>query len=115
MELALNEEKISLDSLIRFLESQRFFPKREDLEAILRRVDHKGDHSINFEEFCEITSLNEFNLSPEEAELESSRHSPIKEEIQKDLKESHAIHRSNSNQERLDSLEDSIDKMQKSP
>lgn len=40
-------------------------PKPEELEAILRRVDHEGNQTINFNEFIELTSFNENNLSSE--------------------------------------------------
>lgn len=40
-------------------------PRAEELEAILRRVDHEGNQSINFNEFSEMTACNEHNLSPE--------------------------------------------------
>ncbi len=49
-----------------FLESNNFHAKREDLEAILRRVDHDGNQRISFDEFCEITSVNEQKLNEHE-------------------------------------------------
>jgi hypothetical protein len=44
---------------VSFLSQNNFYPKREDLEAILRRVDHSGDHLISFDEFNEITGFND--------------------------------------------------------
>lgn len=44
-----------MSDLIYFLEQNGFYPRTEDLEAILRRCDHDADRSLNFEEFCEIT------------------------------------------------------------
>lgn len=61
LQISNNEEDISLDSLINFLEGNGFLVRREDIEAILRRVDHNANQRINYEEFTEITSVNEFN------------------------------------------------------
>jgi len=46
---------ISMSDLIYFLENNGFYPRTEDLEAILRRCDHDADRALNFEEFCEVT------------------------------------------------------------
>lgn len=48
---------ISMSDLIYFLENNGFYPRTEDLEAILRRCDHDADRAFNFEEFCEIVQL----------------------------------------------------------
>jgi hypothetical protein len=48
---------ISMSDLIAFLEQNGFYPRTEDLEAILRRCDHDADRSLSFEEFSEITQL----------------------------------------------------------
>jgi len=53
--LSHGEDSISLDNLCRFLEENGFFPKRDDLEAILRRCDHDANQNINFAEFIEIS------------------------------------------------------------
>jgi hypothetical protein len=44
-------------------------PNREDLEAILRRVDHDGSLSINFDEFTEITSVAEKPYASDDNDL----------------------------------------------
>jgi len=46
---------ISMSDLIHYLENFGFYPRTEDLEAILRRCDHDADRALNFEEFCEVT------------------------------------------------------------
>lgn len=63
-----------------------YIPKREELESILRRVDHSGDHMINFDEFCEITSVNEMNLSLDKIEENNERLTPQSKEINDEVK-----------------------------
>ena len=46
---------ISMHDLIFYLENNGFYPRTEDLEAILRRCDHDADRALSFEEFCEVT------------------------------------------------------------
>jgi len=95
------------------LESQKFYPRREDLEAILRRVDHTGDQRISYEEFSELTSVNEKNLSPEEASDEMNNDkSKQTEELTKDVAQSEQkILRSNSKEYVIrESLEETVDK-----
>lgn len=46
---------ICVPDLIRYLERNGFYPRREDIEAILRRVDHDANHMISYDEFCELT------------------------------------------------------------
>lgn len=50
---------IQMPDLISYLESNSFFPRREDVEAILRRCDHDGNRMISYAEFCEIASIQE--------------------------------------------------------
>jgi len=40
----------------------KFFPKKHELEAILRRCDHDADQTINYDEFCEIFTAPGFDL-----------------------------------------------------
>jgi Ca2+-binding EF-hand superfamily protein len=101
-EMSHGEEHIKLDDLIAFLEKNAFYPKREDLEAILRRCNHDGNLMLSLEEFCEITSVNEYNLTAEESQI---LHSSSKKDLEKDLSAS-PIRKSNS---REDILHDSID------
>jgi len=46
---------ISLDDLVAFLEHNGYYPRSDELEAILRRCDHDGDSVFTFEEWLEIT------------------------------------------------------------
>lgn len=48
------------------------------MESILRRVDHSGDHCISYDEFCEVTSVNDQNVPFDKIE-ESSQRSPLKD------------------------------------
>jgi len=107
VELAQNKEEIELNDLVQFLEGNKFYVRREDLEAILRRIDHEGNQKINFEEFCEATSVNERNLSAEEDEQERLGRSPVKEDLEKQLTSERKRGRSNS---RKDLLHDDLDK-----
>jgi hypothetical protein len=94
-----------LDHLIEFLEGNHFYPKREDLEAILRRCNHDGNLMLNLEEFCEATSVNEYNLSAEEAETSRLLKSAEKKELTRDISNT-PLKKSNSREE---ILHDSID------
>mmetsp|Transcript_19561 Transcript_19561/g.26432 ORF Transcript_19561/g.26432 Transcript_19561/m.26432 type:complete len:135 (-) Transcript_19561:1284-1688(-) len=40
-----------------YLERNGFYPRREDVEAILRRCDHDANRSISYAEFCELASV----------------------------------------------------------
>ena len=63
-----NQEAVTLRDLIAFLEQHGFQPRREDLEAILRRCDHNANQQLNYDEFCEMCSVNEYCYSQEELE-----------------------------------------------
>ena len=45
---------INMPDLISYLESNGFYPRREDVEAILRRMDHDANRQVNYDEFCEL-------------------------------------------------------------
>ena len=46
---------ITLQKLTTFLETEGFFfPKQNELEAIMRRCDHDGDRVLCFQEFAEL-------------------------------------------------------------
>jgi hypothetical protein len=45
---------ICMADLIYFLEKNGFYPRREDVEAILRRLDHDANKMLSFEEFSEV-------------------------------------------------------------
>jgi Ca2+-binding EF-hand superfamily protein len=58
--IANGNEKIRVSDIVDFLRQQALMnPKKEELEAILRRCDHEADQMISFEEFCEIVSSND--------------------------------------------------------
>ncbi len=48
-----------MPDLIFYLERNSFFPRREDVEAILRRCDHDANRMISYAEFCELTCVAE--------------------------------------------------------
>jgi len=57
--------------LTRYLESNGFWPRADDIEGILRRVDHDASQSISYSEFCELTQISNPNTDPS---------SPLKQE-----------------------------------
>ena len=48
---------INMPDLISYLERNSFFPRREDVEAILRRCDHDANRQVSYAEFCEMTCI----------------------------------------------------------
>lgn len=50
-----------MPDLINYLETNSFFPRREDVEAILRRCDHDGNRMISYAEFCELAGVDDEN------------------------------------------------------
>lgn len=48
---------ICMPDLISFLENNGFYPRREDIEAILRRLDHDANRMLSYDEFCELTAV----------------------------------------------------------
>ena len=56
-EITQGYHAIQMPDLISYLERNSFFPRREDVEAILRRCDHDGNRMISFAEFSEITNI----------------------------------------------------------
>ena len=71
---------ICVPDLIRYLEKNGFYPRKEDIEAILRRVDHDANHMISYQEFCELTSVSDSSTGPE-SPLKSSACSPAKQTL----------------------------------
>lgn len=57
---------INMSDLIYFLEYNGFYPRTDDLEAILRRTDHDADRCLSFEEFSEVVELNPGENNDEE-------------------------------------------------
>lgn len=59
---------IQMPDLITYLERNSFFPRREDVEAILRRCDHDGNRMISYSEFCEIAAIAQTNSARKQAD-----------------------------------------------
>ena len=57
--IAKGYHAVSMPDLIFYLERNSFFPRREDVEAILRRCDHDANRMISYAEFCELTCVTE--------------------------------------------------------
>lgn len=53
---------INMPDLISYLERNSFFPRREDVEAILRRCDHDANRQVSYTEFCEMTCIVDPNV-----------------------------------------------------
>ena len=75
-----------MGDLIAYLESNGFYPRREEIEAILRRCDHDGNRLINYEEFCEaIGQLADDSVKGEEmkdsAEEDVVEEAPVSKEF----------------------------------
>lgn len=49
---------INMSDLIQYCEQNGFYPRTDDLEAILRRCDHDADRALTFDEFCELVEQN---------------------------------------------------------
>lgn len=57
--IAKGYSAIQMPDLIFYLEKNSFFPRREDVEAILRRCDHDANRQISYAEFSELASIEE--------------------------------------------------------
>ena len=62
-EVAKGYHSICVPDMIRYLEQNGFWPRREDIEAILRRVNHDANQMISYEEFCELTMVSDVHAS----------------------------------------------------
>jgi hypothetical protein len=82
--LAQGGEDINLDNLVAFLEANGFYPRRDDLESILRRCDHDANQNINFEEFVEISSGRPVGKSTDDFDHKSS--SPNRKTMKNEIK-----------------------------
>jgi len=52
--MTFGRREASVPDMIYFLERNGFYPRQQDIEAILRRVDHSGDQYIGYDEFCDL-------------------------------------------------------------
>ena len=73
--IAKGYHAVSMPDLIFYLERNSFFPRREDVEAILRRCDHDANRMISYAEFCELTCVTEPGQreQPQPAEAEGEQ------------------------------------------
>lgn len=98
-EISNGQTFISMSDLIQFLELNGFYPRTEDLEAILRRCDHDADRALSYEEFCEVTELEKDDDGDQESIVHDSKtnnNSPQRKEIREDISKSQKKRR-NSN------------------
>lgn len=51
--VARGYSSITMSDLTYFCERNGFYPRREDIESILRRLDHDANKMLSFDEFCE--------------------------------------------------------------
>mmetsp|Transcript_17028 Transcript_17028/g.26306 ORF Transcript_17028/g.26306 Transcript_17028/m.26306 type:complete len:228 (+) Transcript_17028:241-924(+) len=100
-EIGQGQVHISMTQLTRYLESNGFHPRTEDVEAILRRCDHDSDQQLSFDEFAELTELPGASNSGEENPEERPDDSPQKKELEEQIKKDESKKRRNSN-DRLD-------------
>ena len=71
-----------MPDLIYYLERNGFYPRREDIEAILRRMDHDANRQISYDEFCELTVVNERPPREEQAQTQQQHQSPAVENLE---------------------------------
>jgi len=71
-----------MPDLISYLERNGFYPRREDIEAILRRMDHDANRQISYDEFCELTVVNERPPRQEQAQTQQQHTSPAVENLE---------------------------------
>jgi Ca2+-binding EF-hand superfamily protein len=57
----LNDGSINPDNLRAFLKNNGYFPKEEEVIAIIRRLDVDADAKISYEEFCDAIKTQEFS------------------------------------------------------
>ena len=104
-EISNGQTFISMSDLIQYMETNGFYPRTEDLEAILRRCDHDADRALSYEEFCEVTELEQGEDEDQESVVHDSKtnnNSPQRKEIQQEVSNAQKGKRRNSN-DKLDS------------
>ena len=93
--IARGYHSICMPDLIYFLEKNGFYPRREDIEAILRRLDHDANKMLSFDEFCELTGPesgegpDEDEESKDAAQFERTNESPLRKENGEDPKDAY--------------------------
>lgn len=71
-DIARHHSQICVPDLTSYLESNGFWPRCEDIEAILRRVDHDANQMMSYEEFCELASISDPHANPASPERQES-------------------------------------------
>lgn len=61
-----------MSDLTCYLESNGYWPRSEDIESILRRIDHDGNQMISYNEFCELASIGNPNTDPASPDKQDS-------------------------------------------
>lgn len=61
--ISRGQSQIAVGDLTYYLERNGFYPRREDIEAILRRLDHNADQALSYVDFCELTTISDPNAS----------------------------------------------------
>lgn len=56
-QIARGYHSIAVPDLQFYLEKNGFYARRDDIEAILRRLDHDANRMISYSEFCELASV----------------------------------------------------------
>ena len=46
--ISFYKDTITIGDLKAFLDQQQFFPKQEEIDAIMRRCDHDADRAFNY-------------------------------------------------------------------
>ena len=72
--ISRQQNNITMTNLVSFLESNGFFPRKDDIEAILRRLDHDANGMLSYEEFCELVSVSPHNSPVPQATGNTSIH-----------------------------------------
>jgi Ca2+-binding EF-hand superfamily protein len=88
--IARGYHSICMPDLIVFLEKNGFYPRREDIEAILRRLDHDANKMLSFEEFCEVVGPEPNNGDDDEEskdahQFERTNESPLRKALEEQV------------------------------
>jgi len=75
--IARGYHSISVPDLIFYLERNGFYARRDDIEAILRRLDHDANRMISYTEFCELASVQDRAGRGEQASASRQAEQPV--------------------------------------
>jgi len=65
--------QIAVGDLTYYLERNGFYPRREDIEAILRRLDHNADQALSYVDFCELTTITDPHATGQSPQKDSQQ------------------------------------------